>query len=234
MLQRENGTAMKSLLHKIDSPRPSAFLILDRSKSDLDTSVFRPEELRPPSQHPLNALRLEEWLWGRFAIKSLVHHEIGTPLSDVVVGTDGFKPVLLAPKSVTSSYHVSLSHKKNLIMAGFSIGCGIGVDIEVREKQTDHLRVIRRVCHESEWQSATEEKQIPFADFLLVLWCVKEACVKAGLVASVFQTITAPISVNVKNSAEKFLVLDISNSQLGFSHARAYLNSDFVAAVVIK
>lgn len=74
---------------------------------------------------------------------------------------------------------VSLSHRDDLLLVGFSPSRDVGVDLEVFDETLDVLQLARDHFAADEYIALADQPETSRHDFFYRLWCAKEAVLKA-------------------------------------------------------
>jgi 4'-phosphopantetheinyl transferase EntD len=218
--------------YQADCFEDAAYLIADISLSVRDESVFNASDYEFLVKAAVSPARREEWLWGRYVLKRLLQMKYEFDPASVHVGAVESRPKLILPEG--TMVKLSLAHKDRYVMAGVSTKAQIGVDIEISENAPNAERVLKRIASDEEIAAAASHASLCERDYFLLLWCLKESCVKAGLVDSVFELKRHILKIldEEKNTDVIFYRAELQGFNLAY--ARALLRRDFYASVILS
>lgn len=197
-----------------------------------DDAVFNPSDHEFLTKAAVGPARREEWLWGRYVLKRLLQMKYGLDPASVHVGALQGKPRLILPEGL--ALNLSLAHKGRYFAVGVSAMADIGVDIEIPATVAHIERVFKRVASDEEQADAAAHPTLGEHDYLFLLWCLKESAVKAGIVDSVFELKHHVFKIKDAETNAKTAVFRVDSKNLNLSYARAFLNDDFYASVVLR
>lgn len=210
----------------------ASYLIADISSSVRDESVFNPSDHEFLLKAAVSPARREEWLWGRYVLKRLLQMKYGFDPARMHIGAIHGKPRLILPEGPVVK--LSLAHKGRYVMAGVSDKASIGVDIEVHETVPNAERVLKRIASNEEIAAAASHPSLCERDYFLLLWCLKESCVKAGLVDSVFELKRHVFKILDEEKNTNAVLYRVELKGFDVTYARGLLNDDFYASVVLS
>jgi phosphopantetheinyl transferase len=212
---------------------PVHLLALDKTGSELDLTLFNNRDFAFMNETFSAQLRRNEWLWGRAALKLLLQKACGTDPIAVFVGRDAQeRPLLQEPLNLAQTkISVSVSHKPPFYFAGICVGQSIGIDIETRDDQTAP-RSFGRFISDDERAAYNPQCGVSEQDYLILLWCVKEAYLKASGGTSIVALKDSRFALTLRDDAQGYdahLLQALPKAPL---LARAFATQDFCAAVV--
>lgn len=200
-------------------------LVLDQGNRQLDLSLFQDRELVFVQHNFKDDERRQEWMWGRYAAKLLLQNPMVLQASAEIIPSQNTRPLL---QSVDGD--LSLSHDAPYFAAGFCLEGKIGIDL-VKKGVPRNYQAFDMFCTEREIEIATLQGFLPQEDYYYLLWCFKEAYLKASGGTNSAQMLENPFRIIKEDDG--FSIEPLGEPSKNILMAKAYLTPDFYFSVVV-